>query len=309
MSASLRALLAGAVDYAGLFPPAGLGMREAVENYARYVSGPNAWMLGRFVVPTTRLPELADAAATAAAAAGNSRGEPWRLSALVGDDVASDLEAVARFNAREDALVVDAVELKATDPERVAEIGRRVASACAGRVRSFVEIPIGGDLDALARALVAVRAALPPASRPWAKVRTGGVTPEAIPTVDELARFIRRCYASDLPFKATAGLHHPLRSVRPLTYAPDAVRAEMHGFLNVFLAAVFCHNGLGVADAPRLLALADVGELSFDDDGVRWHDYRVSTSEIERIRRRFVASFGSCSFTEPIDDLRELELL
>ena len=57
-SASLRALLAGVVDYAGLFPPAGLALDLALTHYVRYRQGPGGWMLGRFVCPAARLPEL-----------------------------------------------------------------------------------------------------------------------------------------------------------------------------------------------------------------------------------------------------------
>jgi len=112
-----------------------------------------------------------------------------------------------------------------------------------------------------------------------------------------------------VPFKATAGLHHPVRGERALTYEEESPRAVMHGFLNVFLAAAFCFNGLGVADAPRVVALESLEGVRFDDDGVSWEDYRVSTAEMATIRRRFALSFGSCSFTEPVEGLEALGLL
>lgn len=92
MTNSLRTLVAGAVDYAGLFPPAALDMGASVSNYARYVAGEHAWMLGRFVVSVSRLDEF-DATARSHVA-----GDPWRVSAVGGDDVAGDLELVARYN-------------------------------------------------------------------------------------------------------------------------------------------------------------------------------------------------------------------
>ena len=58
MSPSLRALLHGIIDYAGLFPPANLPLDQAVRNYARYCTEPDSWMLGRFVCPVTELAEL-----------------------------------------------------------------------------------------------------------------------------------------------------------------------------------------------------------------------------------------------------------
>src|SRR5581483_1252946 len=60
---AVRALMAGAIDYAGLFAPASLPMADAVRNYARYQTGPHAWALGNFVVPLDRLKEFDSSAA------------------------------------------------------------------------------------------------------------------------------------------------------------------------------------------------------------------------------------------------------
>src|SRR5438477_108730 len=68
-----------------------------------------------------------------------------------------------------------------------------------------------------------------------AKIRTGGVTPEAFPKSAEIVRFVRTCLAANVPFKATAGLHHPIRCFHPLTYDADSPQGTMHGFLNLFL--------------------------------------------------------------------------
>jgi hypothetical protein len=130
-----------------------------------------------------------------------------------------------------------------------------------------------------------------------AKIRTGGVTADAFPSADFIAQFIRSCRDHGVVFKATAGLHHPLRCVKPLTYEANAPTGTMHGFVNVFMAA---------AIADRAEEVLTSSEFSFDDDGVSWRDVRVSTEEIATMRRTLAASFGSCSFEEPIADLKEL---
>jgi len=290
---SLSALLWGAIDYAGLFPPAALDMTTSVENYARYLAGPHLGMLGRFVVPVSRLDEFLDAADRFVREAAG----PWRLSALVGEEREGDIARVAAFNQTNDGALIDAVELRASSPGEV----RSLAAALPGGVRAFVEVPLAEDPVELVEAIAAARLR--------AKARTGGVTPEMIPSPEDLARFLRRCYGMNVPFKATAGLHHPLRGEYPLTYDAASPRATMHGFLNVFLAAAFCFNGLGAADAPRLLSLDSADEFEFTDDGVAWGEYRVTTNELETIRRRFAISFGSCSFTEPIEGLGQLGLM
>lgn len=133
-----------------------------------------------------------------------------------------------------------------------------------------------------------------------AKIRTGGITPDAFPPAETIASFLRACKAADVAFKATAGLHHPLRCVKPLTYEPGAPTGTMHGFLNVFLAAAMLDH------AEEVLLESDPRAFTFDDDGASWRGVRVSVAGLAELRRTFAISFGSCSFEEPISDLQEL---
>lgn len=133
-----------------------------------------------------------------------------------------------------------------------------------------------------------------------AKIRTGGLTGEAFPAVRNVAEFLRTTRAAGVAFKATAGLHHPLRCVKPLTYEPNAPTGMMHGFVNVFLAAAMLEHAEGI------LAEADAAAFAFTDQGASWRDHFVSTEALVAMRRDFAISFGSCSFEEPIADLREL---
>ena len=292
VSKSLHALLHTIVDYAGLFPPASLTMDAAVANYAAYRHDPHAWMLGRFVVPVARLDEM-----THAAQAVWRNGHPWRLSALVGEDLDGDVARIASFNHSGRGAVVDAVEIKASRAEDIV----RIAETIPRDIKTYVEIPVAEDPRPLIAAIAAHKLR--------AKVRTGGVVPEAFPPVEHVARFIRECYAVSAGFKATAGLHHPLRSTRALTYAPDSPRGTMHGFLNVFLAAVFQYNGLTRGDALEILQAESLAGVTFNDDGIAWKDYVVTLGEVATVRRRFAVAFGSCSFREPVDDLKEIGLL
>ena len=294
MTGATRALLGGLVDYAGLFPPAGLGMAAAVAEFARYREGETAFMLGRFVVPATRLDELEPAAAHWAAATA----APWRLSALVGPAVSAHAEEVSAFRERHRARVtLDAVELAASGrPQLDAAL-----DAVPAGLEVFVEVPIDGDLPALLAALKARGAR--------AKVRTGGVVPEAIPGLAPLARFLAQCAAAGVPFKATAGLHHAVRGEHPLTYEKGAPRATMHGFLNVFAAAAFAHAGMGASELEGLLEETEGTCFRLGNDGLAWRDRRIDTAALAAARRDFAVSFGSCSFREPVAELQALGLL
>lgn len=290
LPAPMSALLSELVDYAGLFPPAALPMSEAVAKYASYTVGPQRAMLGRFVLPAARLDEFlscADALETPAT--------PWRLSALADPD---DAEPVARFNRWHSArFIIDAVETKAND---VATIWR-IASAFDESYAVFVEIPVAADPSGLIDELAArgLRA----------KIRTGGVTADAFPSAGEIVRFMALCARQGVPFKATAGLHHPMRGEYPLTYAPGSDRATMHGFLGVFLAAALLYDGSDERDVASLLEEGALDAISVDEDGISWKGHRVTAAEIARARAEFAASFGSCSFEEPVQDLMTLNLI
>ena len=136
-----------------------------------------------------------------------------------------------------------------------------------------------------------------------AKIRTGGITPDGIPSIESLATYISACADRRLPFKATAGLHHPVRSRHPLTYEPDAPLAIMHGFINVFLAAAFAWNG--EPEITAVLAETDPTAFRFDDRA-HWRHLSLSTDQIIDARTHFAHSFGSCSFEEPVADLKQL---
>jgi len=133
-----------------------------------------------------------------------------------------------------------------------------------------------------------------------AKIRTGGVTADAFPSAERVAAFMRECAEHGVAFKATAGLHHPIRCVKPLTYEADAPRGTMHGFVNVFLAAALIRH------AEEILMESEAEAFAFDDDGASWRGHRIATDDLARIRAEFAISFGSCSFEEPVSDLKEL---
>jgi hypothetical protein len=288
----VRALLSEAVDYAGLFPPAALNMAAAVENYAAYRECEHSWMLGRFVVPVTRLEEFQHAAVPYAAGQ-----EPWRLSALGGGDFTADSLKIAEFNNEfVDRFCIDTVEIKASSKHDL----ERAVAAFAGRVVPYFELAIDSDLEELIGHVGSLKAR--------AKVRTGGVTADAFPSSSDLARFISTCTVLGTPFKATAGLHHPLRSQNPVTYAPNSPIAVMHGFLNVFLGASFAHAGLNAGTIAQILEERSLDAFCFDH-GVSWRGNAISAQELRECRNLTSVAFGSCSFQEPVDELRALGLL
>jgi hypothetical protein len=169
------------------------------------------------------------------------------------------------------SLVLDG-PVPGSDPDRVAAVESRWPAVPEFDGDVFVELPIDDELE---RNLERVRAA-----GALAKVRCGG---ERTPSTRDLARFVRVCSDAQVPFKASAGLHHAARA------------GEAHGFLNLLLAALFpdaAEEALADPDPARALGAG-----------------HVSLEAVARMRRDRFRGFGSCSVAEPVEDLRALGLL
>jgi hypothetical protein len=135
------------------------------------------------------------------------------------------------------------------------------------------------------------------------KLRTGGVTADAFPTSAQISEALVTPATHQLPIKFTAGLHHPIRQFR------DEVKTKMHGFLNVLGAAVLAaEHRWDAHQTSIMLEDENADSFSFTDDFFAWREWKI---DIERLkyRRKFVTSFGSCSFDEPREDLRALGFL
>jgi hypothetical protein len=288
MTSGLRVLLEGIIDYAGLFPPTALTMKDAVANFGRFQGGPESWFISRFVCPATRLEEFA-------AAVGPSD-EPWPLTVLIPnfnkfeEEIALVEEFIAEY---EDTAVIECVEIRANVPLD-SRVLRPVSNIEVEEV--FVEVPLGPhlltDLTALAEE-----------GQLGAKARTGGVTADLFPSVEPLAMFIQECVNLGLCFKMTAGLHHPYRQYHP------SVKTDMHGFLNVLVAgALAMAADLSRSEIEDVLSEQRVGAFEFSDDGLRYNGLHATLDEIDEFRDLF-RSIGSCSVEEPLQDLAAIGLI
>lgn len=273
---AVRDALTALIDYAGLFPPAQLEMRQAITEYFGARSGPYAWMLGRFIVPCSRVAELLDAL---------PHGERCAVSVILNGGIA-DVPVVAMLRDGERRLDIETLEIaiELDDVERYAEALRTQRLS---DLQSFVELrrspgwqqTVSGGLASLARCGLS------------AKVRCGGVTADAFPSPAELAVFVDCAIRQRVAFKATAGLHHPVRHFN------EASGFTMHGFLNVLYAVTLALRGEPLAVIERALASENAADFAFGGSGI--------TGEV----RRFFAGYGSCSFAEPVDDLRAMGVL
>ncbi|TFD99565.1 hypothetical protein E2491_07485 [Jeotgalibacillus sp. R-1-5s-1] len=310
MPAGTQAYLAGLIDYAGLFPPAQLSLDEAIRNYASYQIERDAWMLGRFIIPAVRLNEL----------------EPYltlftqkqRLDcSVIARKSPTDAEVLPYF--KEDLQTIRTFQVKAAgqaavfmielplpetpEPSLLKEIAEQSASLA---IRTFLEFP---DETAEKQSLLKALDAIAHHNRTQDttlgfKFRTGGVTAAAFPEPKQLAWILKSCSDRGIPQKFTAGLHHPVRMYRP------EVQTEMHGFLNVFTAGMLTRmHDLASETVTDILSDQNPADFTLSKNGAGWRELDITAEEIKKLRKTAFISYGSCSFTEPREDLHALGLL
>jgi hypothetical protein len=235
------------IDHAALFPPASMGLPDALAEDRQARESPYGWILDRFVVPAAKLAEL-----------------PAERPAL--SVVLSNLDDVALLDGAAD---VEAVELVLPSARPLS--ADLVAAYSALRpldVEAYFELVFDDgwrdDVPAAIGAVAAIGGRV--------KLRCGGAF---VPSIEQVGLVVACCRDAGVPFKATAGLHHPMR------------RGEEHGFLNLLAAAT----------AP----LDRIEEVLAEEDG--------SALELEEASREVFVSFGSCSWREPVEGLQELGML
>lgn len=266
-----------------------------MQNYAHYHKGIHRWFLGSFVLPVAQWDAFVDLLPTLPV----DPSQPWSLS-LIGSQDWQPAIAQLQANTPSDALPVQiqALEFPPLAPETLKQLLPQLPVG----IDTFVELPLQGDwqpyLPLLRRSGV------------MAKLRTGGLTPAAIPTAPQLAEILMALVEARIPFKATAGLHHPLPGNHPLDQHPHSPTARLHGFLNLaVLAALLYWRKLNPPAVLDLLQSTTLQDFHIQADGLGWNDQFLTLEQITEARQRFWRSFGSCSFVEPVDDLKALQLL
>jgi hypothetical protein len=278
---AIETLLAGLIDYAGLYPPSGLDMREAVRNYLDYRTGEHAFALGRFIVDIARIDELREAAASSLSLI--------HLSVIVNANAAPhEIESISQSGQ-----AIESFEIKCSEPLAICSISEQLPL---GTDRYF-EIPIQPLCSGAVDAIASIGA--------QAKLRMGGIVAEAFPQSGDVVDWLQLAADRRIAFKATAGLHHPVRARYRLTYAPESPCATMHGFINFFCAAAFIHFGAGEY-ATEVLDEEDPYAFRVTPHAIAWRAHQWTTVQVRTIRREFFTSYGSCSFVEPLQDLEAL---
>jgi hypothetical protein len=325
ISQGLTALLQGAIDYAGLFPPASLTPAQSAAIYAQNQASSERWLLSKMAVTPAHLPQIWDfwkksgKGVLNLAIIGRSSENADEFVEILQQDVHAINKVLAEAG---DAIHVKAWELKLPESvthrmpsyatydllNRFADIAEKQTP---GLEEMYFEPSLRGDwkntipsvLDSIFRTRV-TRQKDAILVRHGFKLRCGGATAEDFPSVDLVALALRSCRNAQIPVKFTAGLHHPIRNYS------DTLFTNQHGFLNIFVAGllVWAQNP-DIETVKNVLNDMTHRRFIFTDESVGWAPTQIDLKTVKSCRNDFITTFGSCSIDEPVQDLRSLGFL
>ena len=322
----------GLIDYAGLFPPAKLPLNEAIDEYLVHLKGDNSWMLGRFIIPISQFKDLEQFIPLFEGL------EPLRLSVLGGggnsdDEYLNNIEQniidINKFREKYPGeITIDVIECKLATNSPSKKIIKKATDLLNQNdlihYHEFDELPYVGidystELDETNwdSEVVETIAMISKIDNAGIKLRCGGVIKEAFPSIEKVAAMIQACALNQVPMKFTAGLHHPLR------HFEEQYDCDMHGFVNVFGAGILASNfeqPQHSQEKYRMFILLshmidddNPENFSFEDSKLTWKvgddrdtRFEMNLEKIKDVRKNRAISYGSCSFEEPINDLKQL---
>ena len=310
---NIQAFAGQLIDYAGLFPPASLSLDEAVDNFSRYQSSEDAWVLSRFICPVGKLKQLHTHMDEF------SKKSPLNLSILCrpGSDrqdfltkLSEDISTSIAFEGKNKVSSFDSVEVRLPashgNEESILQAASTLVKDLRPELNVFFELSFEKNWHMDLKRIVGFIAKINQSRgrglpKIGLKMRCGGIVPEAFPGVDKVASVLVACHTNKIPLKFTAGLHHPL------PHFDSSIETTMHGFVNIFgagmLATIYDWKE---AEVEEVLLDQDPSNFSFENGGFSWKEFRVSELELEKLRKNALLSYGSCSFEEPISDLKDL---
>jgi len=311
---SLEALMSESIDYAGIFPPGNLPLEEAISNYRQYLDENDAWMLRSFVLPISKLGDLEKHMDLF------SNEKKVNLSLVVSKSYsAAEFENVCNEDSEElinflnkftEIASVESLEVPLPPVGTSKDILKNVSDlASTFKVKAFCEMtkPLSPDWVTNMEDTMEVIKEFNlenPEHQLGYKLRSGGIKAELFPSIQQAAATLTKSIKEGIPIKFTAGLHHPIRMYR------SEVQTEMHGFLNIFMGYLFQNRyELDMEQVEEILRDENECNFEFYDDEIKWKNYKVNSKKIKNIRGKLLCSFGSCSFHEPREDLRNLNIM
>lgn len=308
-TASLRSFMTELIDYDCLERPTSLSPQAAIADYIAFSQTAEAWMLSHIVIPIGRLQELTaehlesdDFLYFSIIGRGAADGDTWL------NNLKEDIATMERFLDQHGRnVIIDMLEL--TLPLDILHDGNvdelKILLDQAYDLLDqipYYEVPFTEGWEEMVKtAMTAIRMHYGVAGF---KLRCGGPTAEAYPTIEQIAYVLKLCLDNGIALKCAAGLDQPIRRYN------DALQIKTHGFFNVFGAGLLAeHHDLSLKDIETIVADENPHHFIFDDDNFQWGHWHIPIEALETVREDSLISFGSCHIDQLRHQLHQLNLL
>ncbi|MCG8689272.1 MAG: hypothetical protein MI892_30650 [Desulfobacterales bacterium] len=293
MNAAFKHFMQEIIDYAGLFPPARLDLETALSQYQTYQQNSENWILSKFVIPEATLKSI-------------SQPGEMKFSVILSEPDSNQFLSSLR------TLAPNIVSFEIRLPEDCSAIEhissflgrtiRKVEAAGIEKTSIFVESARVDLCDADILGINKFKRHT--CHNIGYKLRCGGTVPGMVPDPDQVLIAIRSCISRDLSMKFTAGLHHPFSDYS------QTLEGLQYGFINVFTASLLGFSSqLSDKEIKACLMDQKMNNFDFDDTKLSWNGHSIPSDRIKQLRGEKITSFGSCSFEEPLNDLKSLSFL
>jgi len=298
---SLKLFLTKLIDYAGLFPPAKLQLKPALNNYNNDIKCSDKWMLSQFILPLSNLNNITEKMMD-----GFSQNFQLKLS-LLSNDLDLDIDQLFLFKDKfGEKVEFSGLESKILDIHSfhtILEKTNEVQNKNQLNMASFFELPTQENwIDKMIKSVeIITEFNFNHNSNFGFKLRCGGVEPYMFPSPENIAETIIICIQNNISLKFTAGLHHPVRHYN------DSIQTKMFGFFNIFIGGMLAKKyRFNHVELIEVLIDQSSNNFKFKEEGLSWKKYNLSNKEIIQFRENDFISYGSCSFNEPREDLTKL---
>jgi len=319
-SLSINTFIDGIIDYAGLFPPANLNLFDSLSNYLNYIKTNKYNLLSSFVLPINLIDDFiptlekigTDYSKLDISFVATKPNDAINFI----DSIKSDMDKINSLVNKNDKIYAKAIEItlpiksdigeNKDDFEKLYNTISMVSKLVNNeKLQVYYEVPNSKNWIEITKNTIKLLAEYNSSNQNNIsyKIRCGGVKPEMTPPNENVIAAIMTCTKYNVSLKATAGLHHPFRHFN------DELGGVMHGFVNIFVAIILSKN-MNLRTELMLELLNDENPINFEwnDNGLTWQNHFISIEDIKE-SKDIISSFGSCSFDEPIDDLKELNIL
>ncbi|MBO6522866.1 MAG: hypothetical protein JJ971_03500 [Balneolaceae bacterium] len=326
MTKSLQQLLTSCINYSGLYPPAGLNLREALRGYVDFSHSKYSWMLSNFVIPHSELPLLATFADRKHQLKGPlalciTGPESETLFDFKNAVINIEKEIMAAHSGYPGEVRTNILELtfplgsvqKLNAEELVKSLEAVVNSTAESRLlphRVFFGVP-GNSYDAETTKKIIKVIAVHNKSIlkrkidnylfSGLKVDCGGITP---PSAKYLADVLLYARDASVAVKFSGTENTPFPSFNYTT------QHSVHGFLNLLIASMLAYTqDLNLEETMEVIEDKNPDNFGFKDGYLLWRELAAPIMELKMLRMLSITSFNFTTFSNPIEGLKERNLI